>query len=116
MHGRMSGRKMRERGGANGFRLEKTNPKFDQCTVLRALLNFCHRPSARLYRGTGARGQFRSGRLDSFMAQNNRRAHGSDVQDAVLRGRKFMRYCFRFALLGGCAWVVLESAKALSVF
>jgi hypothetical protein len=50
------------------------------------------------------------------MAQSNRRALGTDLQDAVLRGRKITRNVFRLALIGGAAWVVLESAKALSIF
>jgi hypothetical protein len=50
------------------------------------------------------------------MAQNNRRRTLPDLHDAVLRGRKMVKHVLRFALAGGCAWVVLESAKALSVF
>ena len=50
------------------------------------------------------------------MASNNRKALNTDLQDAALRGRKIMRNVFRFALVGSAAWVVLESAKALSVF
>jgi hypothetical protein len=34
----------------------------------------------------------------------------------VLRGRKFVKTLFRLAVGGGCAWVILESARALSVF
>jgi hypothetical protein len=50
------------------------------------------------------------------MGQSNRKTLDTDLHDAVLRGRKVMRMLFKFALVGGCAWVVLESAKALSVF
>ena len=50
------------------------------------------------------------------MAQSNRKALDTDLHDTVLRGRKLMRNVFRLALAGGCAWIVLESAKALSVF
>jgi len=84
--------------------------------VLRALLNLCHGPARRSPLGRGSRGRFRDPRFVSFMAQSNRKALDTDLHDAVLRGRKIMRTLFKLALAGGCAWVVLESAKALSVF
>ncbi len=84
--------------------------------VLRFLLNLCHRPSLRLGLRRDSRGRFRDPQFVSFMAQSNRRQLNSDAHDAVLRGRKLMRTVFRLAVAGGCAWVVLESAQALSVF
>lgn len=50
------------------------------------------------------------------MAQNNRTKLDTDLQDAVLQGRKVMKNIFRLALALGGAWVVLESARALSIF
>ncbi|WP_158277584.1 hypothetical protein [Opitutus sp. ER46] len=50
------------------------------------------------------------------MHQSNRKTLDTDLHDAVLRGRRLMRGAFKLALAGGCAWVLLESAKALSVF
>jgi hypothetical protein len=50
------------------------------------------------------------------MAQGNRKALDTDVHDTVLRGRKMMRRLIALGLAGGAAWVVLESAKALSMF
>jgi hypothetical protein len=84
--------------------------------VLRALLNACHRPAIRFGLVRDPRGKFRDPRFVSFMASGNRKALNTDVHDAVLRGRKWMRAGLKFALVGGVAWVVLESAKALSVF
>ncbi len=84
--------------------------------MLRFLLNLCHRPAIRFGLVRDPRGKFRDPRFVSFMAEGNRKALDTDVHDAVLRGRKIMRLLFKFALAGGCAWVVLESAKALSVF
>lgn len=84
--------------------------------MLRALLNLCHRPAIRFGLVRDPRGKFRDPRFVSFMAQGNRKALDTDLHDAVLRGRKLVRTLFKFALAGGCAWVVLESAKALSVF
>jgi len=84
--------------------------------VLRFLLNLCHRPSLRFGLRRDPRGRFRDPRFVSFMAQNNRTKLDTDLHDTVLRGRRIMKNVFRLALAGGCAWVVLESAKALAVF
>jgi hypothetical protein len=83
--------------------------------VLRALLNLCHRPVYRFGVRRDPRGRFRDPRFSSFLSETNR-ARNTDMHDVVLRGRKFMRNAFRLAIAGGCAWVALESAKALSVF
>lgn len=84
--------------------------------MLRFVLNLCHRPVLRSGLRRDPRGRFRDPQFVSFMAQSNRRRLDTDLHDAVLRGRKFMRNVFRLAIAGGCAWVVLESAKALSMF
>ncbi len=84
--------------------------------VLRVLLNLCHRPAVRFGLRRDPRGRFRDPRFVSFLTQSNHKALDTDFHDAVLRGRKFMRLFLRLGLLGGAAWVVLESAQALSVF
>lgn len=84
--------------------------------MLRALLNLAHRPAVRFGLRRDSRGRFRDPRFVSFMAQSNRKALDTDLHDAVLRGRKLMRTGLKFALAGGAAWVLLESARALSVF
>ena len=80
--------------------------------MLRFLLNLCHRPSLRF----GLRRDPRDPRFVSFMTQTNRKSLDTDLHDVVLRGRKMARNLFRLGLAGGCAWIVLESARALSVF
>lgn len=84
--------------------------------MLRLLLNLCRRPTVRFGVRRDPRGRFRDPRFVSFMAQTNRKALDTDFHDAVLQGRKVMRGLFKLALAGGCTWVVLESAKALSIF
>lgn len=84
--------------------------------MLRLLLNVCRRPPIRFGLRRDPRGRFRDPRFASFMADSNRRALDHDLHDAVLKGRKMVKHLFRLALAGGCTWVVLESAKALSVF
>lgn len=107
---------MRESQQRSRFRIEKTTLNSDIGRVLRFLLNLCHRPSLRFGLRRDPRGRFREPRFVSFMTQTNRRALDTDLHDVVLRGRKMARNLFRLGLAGGCAWIVLESARALSVF
>lgn len=84
--------------------------------MLRVLLNLCHRPAIRFGLRRDSRGRFRDPQFVSFMTQSNRKKLDTDFHDSVLRGRKLVKNLFRLALVGGGAWVALESAKALSVF
>ena len=84
--------------------------------MLRFLINVCRRPGVRFGLRNDTRGRFREPRFVSFMAQSNRKKLDTDLHDAVLSGRKLMRNLLKLALVGGGAWIVLESAKALSVF
>lgn len=84
--------------------------------MLRVLLNCCRRPPVRFGLNRDPRGRFRDPRFASFIAESNRKPLDTDFHDAVLRGRKIIRAVFHLALAGGCAWIVLESAKALSMF
>jgi hypothetical protein len=81
-----------------------------------ALLRFFRRPAIRFGLAKDSRGRFRDPRFVSFLAQNNRKTLNTDFQDAVLRGRKFAKQVLILLVAGGAAWVVLESAKALSMF
>ncbi len=84
--------------------------------MLRALLNFLPRPPARTAFRRASSARFARPPFASFMAENNRRRPHPDFHDAVLRSRKVVKNALRLALVGGCAWVVLESAQALSIF
>ena len=84
--------------------------------MLRALLNLCNRPAVRFGLRRDPRGRFREPRFASFMAQSNRKVLDTDVHDTVLRGRRLMRNLLKLSVIGGGAWIVLESAKALSMF
>lgn len=84
--------------------------------MLRLLINLCHRPAIRSGLRRDLRGRFRDPRFASFMAQSNRSMLDTDRHDAILRGRRLFRKLLTLGLAGGGAWVVLESAKALSIF
>ena len=84
---------------------------------MRELLNrLLHRPAVRFGLARDRRSRLRDPRFVSFIAQANRRTLDTDFQDAVLRGRRLFRAGLTALLLGGGAWVVIESAKALSIF
>ena len=84
--------------------------------MFRALKNLCHRPAIRFGLARDTRGRLRDPRFVSFVAQSNPKLLDTDFHDAVLRGRKLAKRAFMVALALGGAWVVLESAQALSVF
>jgi hypothetical protein len=81
-----------------------------------ALKNLWKKPANRLGLARDTRGRFRDPRFVSFLVQNNRRTMDTNLQDAVLRGRRLARQAFVLILVAGCAWFVLESAKAISMF
>ncbi len=98
------------------FALKKPLQISKSPTVFRALFNFRSRPALRFGLRRDQGGRFRDPRFVSFMSSSNRKSLDTDLHDTVLKGRKLMRSLLKLALFGGGAWVVLESARALSVF
>lgn len=84
--------------------------------MLRGWLNFLPRSGRRREFHPELRGSLRNPRFVSFMAENNRRRIDADLLEAVLRNRRWMKQALRLSLAGGLAWVVLESARAFSIF
>lgn len=84
--------------------------------VLRLVHNLCHRPALRFGLARDPSSRFRDPRFASFLADANGSYASSDVRGATLRGRKLLRRLFVFSVAAGAAWVLVESAKALSVF
>jgi hypothetical protein len=84
--------------------------------MMSLLKNLFHRPAIRFGLARDTRGKFRDPRFLSFINQNNRRTLNTDFKDAVLQGRKLFRFALVAALACGGAWVVIESAHALSMF
>ena len=84
--------------------------------MLALIRNLFHRPAIRFGLARDRRGKFRDPRFVSFISQSNRKTLNTDFQDAVLQGRKLVRYALVAAVVCGGAWVVLESAHALSMF
>lgn len=85
-------------------------------SVLRTLLNLCHRPAIRFGLARDSRSRQRTSSFASFLAQNNRHPLDAQRHDAVLRGRKLARQLMFVGLAGGAAWIAIESALALSTF
>jgi len=65
---------------------------------------------------SNSRGKFRDPRFVSFISESNRKTINTDFHDAVMKARKLLRYALVAAVACGGAWVVLESAHALSMF
>ena len=84
--------------------------------MLRALQHLFHRPVIRLGVMEESRGPFRNPRFVSFLIESNRKPLDTHFHDAVLRGRRMLRQAVRLGLVGGCVWIAVESARALSVF
>ncbi|MCF7688836.1 MAG: hypothetical protein K9M98_07460 [Cephaloticoccus sp.] len=84
--------------------------------MLCALKNLLHRPAIRMGMARDSRGGLRDPRFVSFLAQNNHKKLDTNFHDAVMRGRRMLRYGLVLLVAVGFAWVVIESAKALSVF
>lgn len=84
--------------------------------MLRFLLNLCRRPTIRFGLAKDPSSTRRNPSFASFLAENNRNAHDMDRHDAALRGRKMIRQLITLLLAGGGAWVLVESARALTMF
>jgi len=88
-------------------------------TVPPVIRRLCYRPAIRLGRidrGPRDRAHLRSERFASFLAANNRKTINTDVQDALLVGRRIVRQFLIFAAGAVLAWIALESARAVGVF
>jgi hypothetical protein len=84
--------------------------------MLRALQHLFHRPAIRLGVMEDARGLCRNPRFASFLVECNRKPLDTHFHDMVVRVRKLLRQALLLVLVGGCAWIAFESARALSVF
>jgi len=84
--------------------------------MLSILKNLFHRPVIRFGLAKSGRGKFRDPRFVSFINESNRKALNTDFKDAVLRGRKMFRFALVAGLVCGGAWILVESARALSIF
>jgi hypothetical protein len=84
--------------------------------MMSLIKSFFHRPAIRFGFARGGRGKFRDPRFVSFINQSNRKTLNTDFKDAVLQGRKLVRYALVAVIVCGGAWIVVESAHALSSF
>jgi len=61
--------------------------------------------------------RLRNAQFVSFMSQSDSLAPMSaDRYDTRLRRRKWLKLAFALSLAGGLAWIILESAHAISMF
>jgi hypothetical protein len=88
--------------------------------MLYPLKNLFHRPAIRMGRVDNSMFQttrLRNAQFVSFMSQGDSLAPlSTDRYDSKLRRRKFLKFAFALSLAGGLAWVILESARAITMF
>ena len=78
--------------------------------------NLFHRRAIRFGMASDPRGKFRDPRFVSFISESNRKTLNTDLKDTVLKARKLVRYALVVTVACAGAWVVIESAPALSIF
>lgn len=88
--------------------------------MLNSLKNLFHRPAIRMGRVDNSRIQttrLRNAQFVSFMSQGDSLAPMSlDRYDTKLRRRKQFKAVLLLGVIAGCAWIVIESAQAISMF
>ena len=88
--------------------------------MLYPLKSLFHRPAIRMGRVDNSLIQttrLRNAQFVSFMAQNESLApFSSDRYDARLRRRKLIKFTLLAATVAGLAWIIIESASALTMF
>lgn len=82
----------------------------------RALQHLFHRPAIRLGVMNESRGLCRNARFASFLVASNRTSINPSFHFSLQRGRKLLRQAVTVMLIGGGAWILCESARALTVF
>jgi len=84
--------------------------------MLNLLRNLFHRPVIRFGMMSGPHSRFRDPRFVSFISETNRKTLNTDFQDAMLKGRRILRHALVACAVCAAAWIVIESAHALSMF
>jgi len=90
--------------------------------MLRVVKNWFHRPAIRMGRVDNSlirTTRIRNAQFVSFISESGTLRSSSRYADRYerrLRRRKLLKGVFALGLATGAAWVVIESAKALSLF
>jgi hypothetical protein len=84
--------------------------------VLRVFLHLFHRPALQLGVLEDARGICRNPRFASFLVASNRKPLDTHLHDSLLRSWKVLRLAAWVVAATVGSWVLVESARALTVF
>lgn len=88
--------------------------------MLYALKSLFHRPAIRMGRVDNSLFQttrLRNAQFVSFMSQSESLApFCSDRYESKLRRRKFVKTALLASLIAGAAWIIIESASAITMF
>jgi hypothetical protein len=86
---------------------------------MRRLKQLFHRPAldlGNLGMVPQSRSRLRNEQFASYLFENNRKVINTDMQDAILAGRRLVRHLFILGSVGMIIWVVVESAQAVGMF
>ena len=88
--------------------------------MLRCVVNLLRRPavpsSALLHGRIGDRTSTRNAQFISFLDESGFRNVNPDKYERSMRRRRVVAMAFVWCMVAGFAWVVIESAQALSIF
>lgn len=89
--------------------------------MLRVVKNWFHRPAIRMGRVDNSRihtTRLRNAQFVSFISESGSLSPfaSTDRYESRLRRRKVLKLAFALSLFAGAAWVVVESARALTLF
>ena len=88
--------------------------------MIRCVLNMLRRPavdsSALLHRRDYDRTSTRNVQFVSFLDESGFRRVDPDKYERSMRRRRVVAYALLWMMVAGFAWVVIESAQALSIF
>lgn len=84
--------------------------------VMRRLLQSLRPHSSRRLDGQLRSAGSKRAQFVSFLESSGYRTHNVDAYERSLRRRQFAKFAFKWATAFGVAWIVIESARAVSIF
>jgi hypothetical protein len=87
--------------------------------MLRQIRHWFHKPAVRMGPVDNSRihtTRVKNAQFVSYLTESGFRRVNGDRYETSLRRRRVLKRALQWMLFGGCAWVVIESARALSRF
>lgn len=87
--------------------------------MLRAMRHWFYRPAIRMWSVDNSRihtTQTKNAQFISYLVESGFRQVNGDRYESSLRRRRWFKILLFWILVGGGAWVLIESARAISMF